>query len=109
MAGFPWTHEEDSTILVFVLRRIGSRGEARRWPLVLGWVMGDGPRSPMYVTKGDPTILQSAVYRQARWTKKLHDRRLALVLITTHELPDKRSRCERAARHHILGASTHAG
>ena len=34
------THE-DGTILVFVLSRFGSRGEARHWPLALGWVGED--------------------------------------------------------------------
>ena len=33
--------EEDGTILAFVLRRLGSRGEARRWPLAFGWVGED--------------------------------------------------------------------
>ena len=37
--GFPSMHEEGGTILVFVLRRIGSRGGAGRWPLTLGWVV----------------------------------------------------------------------
>ena len=32
-------------ILVFVLRRFGSRGEARRWPLALGWISEDDRRT----------------------------------------------------------------
>ena len=31
--------EEDCTILVIVLRQIGLRGGARRWPLTVGWVV----------------------------------------------------------------------
>ena len=33
--------EEDGTILVFMLKRFGPRGEARRWPLALGLVSED--------------------------------------------------------------------
>jgi len=38
-------HEEHGTILVFVLRRFGSRGEARRWPSTLGWLYATGLRA----------------------------------------------------------------
>ena len=38
-AGFPSTHEGDGMILIFMLRRIGSCGGARCWPLTVGWVM----------------------------------------------------------------------
>ena len=38
-------------ILVIVLRRIGLRSGARRWPLALGWVVRDRPRSLVYITK----------------------------------------------------------
>ena len=37
-------HEEDGMILVFMLRRFGSHGEARFWPSSLGWVMRNGPQ-----------------------------------------------------------------
>ena len=39
------THEEEDTILMFMLRRFGLHGEARRWPLALGWVGEDDQRT----------------------------------------------------------------
>jgi len=59
-AGFPWTHEENSTILVFELRRISSRGGARHWPLTLGWVVRDRSQSLVYITERDGANLQNS-------------------------------------------------
>ena len=43
------THEDDGMIFVFVLRQLGSRGEARHWPLALGWVGEDyRPTKPLH-------------------------------------------------------------
>ena len=37
--------EDDNTAILFVLMRFGSRGEARRWPLALGWVSENDRRT----------------------------------------------------------------
>ena len=58
MCGFPSTCGEDGMILVFVLRRIGSCGGARRWPLTFGRVVRDRPQSLLCITEGSGTILQ---------------------------------------------------
>ena len=50
--GFPLTHEEDCTILVFVLRRIDSHGAARCWLLVLGWVVRNGRQASCITNSG---------------------------------------------------------
>ena len=40
--------EEDGMILAFMLRRLGPRGEARRWPLALGWASEDDCHTKHY-------------------------------------------------------------
>ena len=37
--------EDNDTTLVFVLRQFSSRGEAKHWPLALGWVSEDDRRT----------------------------------------------------------------
>ena len=49
---FPQHGEEDGTILVFTLRRIGSRGGARRWQLTVGWIVWDQPWSLVLCHRG---------------------------------------------------------
>ena len=102
MDGFPSMHEKDGTILIFVLKLIGSRGGARCWSLTLGWVVRDGPQSLVYITQGSGAILQSAAASASaineeaarRLVGRGHEYRLTNCLMYI-------CRCERAARHNF--------